>query len=463
MIIERLIIRNFRQFKSLDLNLVTETGEPRSLCFIGPNGAGKSTIIEHLFSVTFPFPSNIDPGSSNAQGFILTQILLSSGLRYLRVERDLGQYLPLRRKQGDFRFRYFKTELLEADEWLEQSISEQLDFKTFCTQFKDFEISVRSSNHELYQAITNEPVDCSIFVSPSAAFDAKSFENVDLNLGVSLFDQVDTHHIVDTEQSADFWKHLTYQVKLRENQFQEFLNKAEDTDKSYKELKNQFDSEHPKILDTLAEYWDRILGHAGLRFAAERAKIPVQLNDKLDAYIVRNVDDIKLPYGVLSAGIRAFIFRIGHILSLLFKKDYNNIFLFIDEPENSLHPDFLYDLIGIYRDLVGEQTPMMVATHSPIIAAQFAPQDRVRLEFDDEGFVRGFEGEAPIGDDPNDLLRKDFSVRSVYPEAGRKKWEEYRNLRSRIDKETDEEKKERLVEKYMSIGREYGFTPNGSI
>jgi len=77
-------------------------------------------------------------------------------------------------------------------------------------------------------------------------------------------------------------------------------------------------------------------------------------------------------------------------------------------------------------------TQLFVATHSEIIAAQFKPSERIRLQFEDDGSVTWRRGISPEGDDPNDLLLNDFAVRSLYGKAGIKQWRRFLQLRREI-------------------------------
>ncbi|WP_446405844.1 AAA family ATPase [Coleofasciculus sp. C1-SOL-03] len=63
------------------------------------------------------------------------------------------------------------------------------------------------------------------------------------------------------------------------------------------------------------------------------------------------------------------IFKLGHIKTLYFQRQIERGFLLVDEPENSLYPDLLYDLIEQYLSII-QNTQFFVATHNPIIAAQ---------------------------------------------------------------------------------------------
>ena len=50
---------------------------------------------------------------------------------------------------------------------------------------------------------------------------------------------------------------------------------------------------------------------------------------------------------------RRFLFRIGHLYLLYFQRDIQRGFVLVDEPENSLFPDFLFDLMEVYDEIVG--------------------------------------------------------------------------------------------------------------
>jgi ABC-type polar amino acid transport system ATPase subunit len=193
-----------------------------------------------------------------------------------------------------------------------------------------------------------------------------------------------------------------------------------------------------------------------LYFDYEDAKNPIQLTDNLLAYIKLKSTNETIPYNKLSAGIRNFIFRLGHIYSLYFNRKIANGFLLIDEPENSLYPDFLYDLIDIYESII-HNTQFFVATHNPIIAAQFDPAERILMDFDEMGYVTARKGVTPEGDDPNDILEKDFLIRSLLGKPAIEKWERFLDLKSLIKETKDKEVKYKYMTEYLNIGNSYNF------
>jgi predicted ATP-dependent endonuclease of OLD family len=271
-----------------------------------------------------------------------------------------------------------------------------------------------------------------------------------------LFKHFPFYHTISPDTLNNFWKLLIYQIKKRENNLSAFQKREENLDKTVRKVQEEFDKKSPKILNKIAELWDKILNKAGLEFDVEGASNPIQLNDNLQAYIKLKGTDKNIPYNQLSTGIRNFIFRVGHIFTLYFNRNIERGFLLLDEPENSLHPDFLYDLVDIYTGII-QNTQFFVATHNPIIAAQFEPYERFILEFDEQGAVHAKRGTTPVGDDPNDLLVQDFGVRNLLGKEGIKKWERYVELKNLIQEEEDKAKKVGLLEEFLSIGQAYNF------
>ena len=263
-------------------------------------------------------------------------------------------------------------------------------------------------------------------------------------------------HLISGDTIKDFWTILIYHIKKRDEDFQNFQNQPENQDRTVRAVKAEFEKNNPSILEEIAKLWNKILDKAGLEFDYENAKNPIQLTDNLHAYIKLKSTGERIEYNQLSTGIRNFIFKLGHIYSLYFNRNIEKGFLFVDEPENSLFPDFLYDLVETYTNIT-ENTQIGMATHNPIIAAQFESYKRFILEFGEDGYVYARRGITPIGDDPNDILIKDFGVRSILGKQGVEKWEEYIKLKTLIPLENDKNKKRQMMRKFMKIGNDYNF------
>lgn len=444
----KIYIKDYLHFKDFELDLTNpHTGEPlEKVCLIGRNGTGKTLLLNLLNRFLL--------------GRDMTMLVNSSTISFIIIKLRINYkefYIVYRSIYHDSIFLDVQVEqLLKWTDYLidnEDDNSENLIHKYIIeddrlinqifleSNSKDFLINIPSETHQnLSKSINDVP-------------DTK------LDEALALFKDFPFNHEISTNTVSQFWKLLIFLIKKRQNEWEEFQNQQTNQDKTVRQLKEEFDAKNPKILEKIAELWNKILEKAGLEFDYENANNPIQLNDNLKAYIVLKATKQPIQYSQLSTGIRNFIFQIGHIYSLYFNRKIERGFLLIDEPENSLFPDFQYDLIGIYQQII-QNTQLFVATHSPIIAAQFESYERIILDFDENGLIVSHRGKMPIGDDPNDILIKDFGVRSLLGEKAVKKWERYIELQTLIKVEENKAIKIELLKEYSQIGNEYNFNPN---
>jgi hypothetical protein len=284
----------------------------------------------------------------------------------------------------------------------------------------------------------------------------------DLNTALSAYKDFPPSHIISNEKIGEFWTLLIYLIKKRENDFREYESREENQNKTVKTVKEEFDRVNPKILNKLSEIWNKILNRAGLEFDVANASNPVQLTDNLKAYIINKYTKETIPYNALSTGIRNYIFRIGHIYSLYFNREVKRGFLLLDEPENSLYPDFLFDwmetFLEIIKDKNGENnTQVFISTHNPIIAAQFEPYERIILEWDENAHVISRKGKSPVGDDPNDILTNDFELKNLMGKEGLAMWDHYVDLKKKLRHAISKEDKEKIISEMNRIGSDYNF------
>jgi hypothetical protein len=97
-----------------------------------------------------------------------------------------------------------------------------------------------------------------------------------------------------------------------------------------------------------------------------------------------------------------------------------------------------------------------MATHNPIVAAQFAPGERLVLRWED-GNVVASKGQTPQGDDPNDILRTDFDLTNLMGPAGRAAWDEYLALLSRARHAQSTDEKLEAAARASELGARYQF------
>lgn len=454
--ISSLHIKGFQQFNDTYLDFTNpNTGKPvDKICFIGRNGTGKSTLLSFIAGL---LPNLNTLENTRILPFLATKLYLDKQDFYIFSSRHIGRNV------------FLKPEVETVDDWFYQltqeanpgSIQTQLD------KLKSFEITGSDLDNIRQKLQFNNNSSDLLIYSP-----AESHTNTYMQVGdvpktrldeaLGFFNGFPFHHTVADDNVKEFWKILIYLIKKRDNDREAFETREENLLKTKKELIEEFDKDHPKILNRLAELWNRILGKAGLEFDVENASNPIQLNDNLKAYIHLKSTRQKISYSQLSTGIRNFIFRVGHIYSLYFDREIQRGFLLLDEPENSLFPDFLFDLVDTYQELLldknGENnTQFFVSTHNPIIAAQFEPYERITLEWDLEGQVVARKGKAPAGDDPNDILTKDFGLKNLMGKQGQEMWQRYLELRKELRKTDDKQKKKDLLHEINKIGKDYNF------
>lgn len=438
----KIIIKDYQQFQDFELDLTypeghEKAGEPlEKVCLIGSNGTGKSTLLEVIFRTL------IDP----------TYLKFATKALIFKLKYNHNYiYLCSSYYNGNDGVFIYKDDIDKEENWQELFKQGLLNKTTWISNYKLDKLphySRHNSNdlfiYSLAEGYKNE---------------YKNFTDVPsatVNDALHLLKELPFYHTVSSDTLNDFWKLLIYQIKKRENNFLAFQKQEENLDKTVRSVQEEFDKKSPKILTEIAKLWDKILDKAGLEFDVEGASNPIQLNDNLQAYIRLKGTEKNIPYSQLSTGIRNFIFRVGHIFTLYFNRNIERGFLLLDEPENSLHPDFLYDLVDIYTGII-QNTQFFVATHNPIIAAQFEPYERFILEFDEQGAVHAKRGTTPVGDDPNDLLIQDFGVRNLLGKEGIKKWDRYVELKNLIQREGNKANKVQLLEEFLSIGQAYNF------
>ncbi len=458
--ISRLIIPDFQQFKDFDLDLTypeghEKAGEPLDkVCFIGGNGTGKSTLLQSLNH----FLRNEERSSS---------LLLKSAI--IKFTNNDESYFWIQSLQTGFSESFENNNAFEATkEYLKTGVE---------WGYRDGVRFIRLSNNsvypvsdfivndtdELFKEISRYNSKNVLIYSPAEAslnsyLSFSLLPKVTLDESLSLFNNFPFFNLVSNDTINDFWKLLIYHLKKRENDFREFEEQPDNQVKTVKEVRELFEKKKPSILKSLAKFWDdKILAKVGLEFDYENARNPVQLNDNLIAFIRLKDSKMAINYHQLSTGIRNFIFKLGHIYALYFNRNIESGFLLVDEPENSLFPDFLYDLVDVYTSIT-KNTQIFMATHNPIIAAQFQPYERFILEFEEgTGHVKVRRGTTPVGDDPNDILIKDFGIRSILGREGVAKWERYIELKTLIPLEHDPANKNSMIEEFMQIGSDYNF------
>lgn len=452
--IRKLRLTGFQQFQDTLLDFThPETGETLSrICLIGRNGTGKSTVLEVIESVFAGenrkerdyFVSGELEWEEERLGFAAAYanpLDSSDPLIFSNIKAATGIEVGKIIAQKDIqRLSNLANSLRQKGEGLDKPVR--------------------------YQFQQRGNPDSLFVVSPPYTMGEQLQHLPETNLNQALEGSrgFPAYHLITSEKVSRFWENLMYALRERDRLREEFENRPENIQKTKKQLIEEFDTLNPTVLDGLAEIWNRLLAPAGLEFDAASVRKPVQLHDNLEAFVRLKSTGERIPYNRLSTGIRDFIFRIGHIYSIFFNREVKSGFLLVDEPENSLFPEFLYDLMDIYRlastDKRGENhTQLFVATHNPIIAAQFEPHERIILDWEADGTVSARRGTAPAGDDPNDVLKKDFELDHLMGAKGIEMWERYLDLRKQLRNTGESHDREAMIAEIQKIGNDYNFLP----
>jgi predicted ATPase len=455
--IAKIRIKDFQQFKDIELDFThPETGEPLDkVCFMGSNGTGKSTLLGFIWRFLeyrtreYPYSHVYESGHFHTLNvsYIVTIKHRNKNLYWIHLKGNTKKDFFLDEKE----YEKFDTESLSKQYSWDETVSKIKE-----NDSRVIDLAFKPNSSDLITYMPAETVK-------NTYLQVEGVPTATLNESLKLITDFPFLHIVSSGNIEDFWKILIANIKKRENERQEFENASDNIDKSKRQLIEEFDTIHPKIMDKLSEIWNKILEKANLELDTEGVRNPIQLTDNLYAYIRTKDTKERVEYNRLSTGIRNFIFKIGHIYSLYFNRAIERGFLLVDEPENSLYPDFLFDLMEIYDEIVKDKngknnTQMFFATHNPIVAAQFEPYERIILAWDETGGVKAHKGTVPVGDDPNDILEYDFALKNLMGKKGQEKWAEYVNLKKKLIRAKETDDKLALAEQINKIGNAYNFS-----
>ncbi len=411
--IKKLNIAEFQQFKNLELDFTYPEGHEKAgqplekVCFIGQSGAGKTTLLEIfnncIYSVYGPTGNTIDENKVRCE---------------IEYKSERFPHYIVRMKNSDIRNEinkyliYFKSELLANQELLHlESLTEKE--KSLLNEIPE---SQYSTDH-IKELLSKEK--CVI--------------------------------LSDNFQET-IWHYLLADVKIYDQSFSIVSKKlalnisngnSENIIKEFEDWKKENPDPRIKIADKCL---NPILNDFNLK---------VHLKSTKNAYFpIQHIDGTEIPPHGLSTGTKQVLLTALPIY-LLNTKD--TIILF-DEPERSLFPDIQLKIVDYYTQLAPE-AQFFFATHSPMVAAAFEPYERFILSFDEAGYVTSdsvYKGDSPIGDDPNDMLKRDFGVRYIN-EYGIRQWEYYLDLKKQLRAEKDEEKKKELMLETAKLGNLYKY------
>jgi hypothetical protein len=432
--ISKLHIDSFRHLENLnfdftypqDFHIEEKRGKPLDkICFIGQSASGKTGLLELIskrhFFINDVFVSNnnyVDP-TPGQQKYFSGKIAFSWDDNFIDLSDEKLIYNACN---------YY-------NEFVDGAAGELLkspDEKKKIFYFKANLIS--DKNIELF---SKNPVD----LIEKHGDDLEFIENY-------LKDEQLKGIIFDSEAKPRIWLGLLNEILIYRKNFTQIMSELvhrgllADSKKLESEYK-KWQSENPNSLEDFARKFNPVLEKLNLEVDLVNTQYSIPIKNK-------HTDEI-IPIQDTSTGTK------GLLLSFLplFKLDTTDSIILIDEPERSLYPNMQMDLMDYYQNIAPE-AQFIVATHSPFIAASFEPEERFILSFNEEGKVVVRRGISPIGDDPNDMLRNDFSVNYIN-KHGEDAYKKYIDLKQLVANETNPSIKKELLLETVKLGDTYNF------
>jgi len=433
--ITKLHINEFQQFKDFELDLVYPEGHPKAgkpldkVCFIGQSGTGKTTLLNLIQKIASYGLNENEYQVSNMKDITLDTFFDNDKIKTFKIKNDSISYQWSNNftyeKQADFLLSYYSESNVlisfhaNFSIGLEETIEKKVEEKT---------------NVEKHQGYLTSKYELIV----SKHFRNKFF-NFDINKERKNWDTILNDIQNFKIAQLDYRNKIAYQI---END----LIKPEEGAEYLKKWKN----ENVNPIVDLSKKLNLILNKFNLEINPNQ---DIKSINDLKTIKINQLNGREIPINSWSTGTKQIILTSLPLIKLNTEKSL----ILIDEPERSFYPDIQKYIVNYYSQLAPE-AQFFFATHSPIIASSFEPCERVHLYFGEDGYVKYHKGNAPEGDDPNDLLIKDFLLDSVLGEKGQEMYNEFVKLRQAFLNETDEEKRKELFTKYFTIGKEYGFS-----
>jgi ABC-type polar amino acid transport system ATPase subunit len=447
-------IGEYRQFKNINFDFTypeghSKAGQPlEKVCFIGQSGTGKTTllkIIEEYFKII-------------NSGLTIQRYIADKHKRNIQLHRDdsgsmFYEYIQNIRIISTFNNnsitfdRYEKSNISERGgevlKWLSDSgfTYENEDNSRLCLYIPDY-ISLGADlllNPRDEQRKNNNFIKSQQQLDEESEILTKQIQQLDLAKTISLSDinyDILWYYILKDVNIYD-QKVKTIAVELIQN------SSSFSAEKLFKKLADWKAANSNPRHELAQKCVNPIINRFHLEMDVDNTETPI---------VLKNRQNTVIPNKYLSTGTKQLLTTAIPIYKLV---SSSTVVLF-DEPERSLFPDIQRNLINYYVSLAPE-AQFFFATHSPIIAAAFEPCERFILYFDENGEVKFRNGVAPIGDDPNDVLRSDFGLSELMLDEGLAAYDRYRKLFVEIKNEKDSVRKKELMVEQAKLGDKYKF------
>lgn len=222
--LSRLILKNYRQFKFIDLDLSYPVGHPNEgnplekVCLIGKNGTGKTTLIDFICNL-------MNDNQNNNIGLDKQYCIKFKGKHgdyYLINNTDPTNHHGSGLHEDSILL--YESKIDEVD-WVNDY--KNLSLSKFIENYKNFSITGEKFN-QIMSEFWNKTESLLIF-SPSEVrnneiLGLQGVPNTNLNNALQYFKIFPYFHNISAEYVKNFWNLVIYQCKKRESDYQEFFS-----------------------------------------------------------------------------------------------------------------------------------------------------------------------------------------------------------------------------------------------
>lgn len=489
--ISNLVIKNFKQFKDLSLDLTYPKGHEKAgqpldkICIIGQSGTGKTNLLDIIKKSVIDFskqstngylPFTEFVGESTDDKYIFNRFITQSNIE-IEILFTKDKYQIDYTKIGDselfseFEKNYFvgvdKISICSNINENNQITMPESD-KILLDSFIKYRDEVVSRGIKTY-GLTNFEIELNNIDKKISNIKQKnnSVENSLKQLKSKNF--IDRHIVNINDGNENIWDMMKSKIEdyqVLRSQYNDLLTSkllADDnySKENYKQDISDWESKNENLLEKISLVLNDILKY----FNLELTKID-ENQKSYNGLIFKDLSNGNIiDYENLSTGTKNLI---STFIPLKTYTPKDSILL-IDEPENSFYPNIQKLLTDLYME-AGENNQVIFATHSPIIASSFAPWEVIELKFDKDNQIYRetyFKGENHVDNyfiDPRMLtwtailtdvfdLKEDsnFSFRE-------KKLMEYIRLEKELNKIEDKNLRKEKFEEMMKLSNLLGLT-----
>lgn len=350
--VTRIEIKNFNQFKNLDIDLTypkghVKEGQPLDkVCFIGQSGAGKTTLLKVVGKCCFDTSNNI---------FFRTKF---TSIKVRRIHNDFEQEINMKSPSNSiitYEFKYPNNEaknFYKENKELNDRIGKLINFPA------NLKFDLIKDKNKLWNNV----------------FSAKNIIDFEKDSISEIWDEILEEVIKYRETILILKNQISDMATSGDTGF--YKNKLESAIQNYNDwIANNINPIHDLANNCL----DNLLTPFKLKIKRE-----FEFTKKEDIGFIK-IEDLngnEVPFDLWSTGTRQLLYS---TLPLYLLKPENTVILF-DEPERSLYPDMQRMIIDFYSSLT-KDSQFFYATHSPIIASSFEPWEIVELKLDENGHV----------------------------------------------------------------------------